>query len=596
ATPPAPSLLSPRPRTAPSAARPVHRRSRWPLVLLLVLVSGGAAAWAGSSRLRDYFHTADSLHLMTERPVREDLIVTVTEDGNVESASNIDIKCHVAGGSTILWIVPDGTVVNKGDVLVKLDSASIEDQINAQRIVLERAVAARIQAEKEFSAAKIGVQEYVEGTYLKEMQLIEAQITVAMENLRSAENSHQHTSRLARKGYVTPLQLDAQKFAVERAKLDLETAQVAKNVLEKFTRAKVLEDLESLRDTAEARMRSEQAACELEQSRLKRLMTQMEQCTITAPQDGMVVYANEMSSSRSGSSGVKIEEGAMVRDQQTILRVPDLAQMKVRTLVHESKVDTLAPGMRAEIIIQDRHFRGEVQSIANQPEPTSFFSSSVKEYATNVRIDGEPEGLKPGMTAEVEILVANVKNVLSVPVQAVVEQRGKFYAWVAKGDHVERRPVVIGVTNNTRIEVKDGLSEADDVVLNPRAVIPAAREDLVSEEHVDIAKKFGKSKAQAQVAAALSAAKGPTTTKSAPSKSAPTSKPAGPPSFSALDANHDGKITTDEMPERMRGFAGQMDANGDGGVDSKEFAAVQARMQQSRTGGAAPPAPSAPGR
>ncbi|HEX4129683.1 MAG TPA: efflux RND transporter periplasmic adaptor subunit [Pirellulales bacterium] len=550
---------------------------RWGRWLLAILVLGGLAgggAWGASHGLPGYFAAAEDKHVLTEHVSRGELVVTVVEDGNVESASNIDIKCHVAGGSTILWIVPDGTVVEKGDIIVKLDSATIEDLINAQRIVFERAVAVRIQAEKEYSAAKIAVQEYIEGTFVKELQTCAAQITIAMENLRSAENSLEHTSRLARKGYVTPLQLDAQKFAVERAKLDMETAQVAKNVLEKFTKVKMREDLETTRDTAEARMRSEQAACDLEQTRLKRLMTQMEQCTITAPQDGMVVYANEVGSSRSGSGAVKIEEGAGVRDQQTIVRVPDLQQMQVRALVHESKVDSLAPGMRAEIIIQDRRFHGEVKAIANQPEPTSFFSSSIKEYATYVRIDGEPAGLKPGMTAEVEILVADLKNVLSVPVQAVVEQHGKFYVWAKKGEQIERRPVVIGVTNNTNIEVKDGVAEGEDIVLNPRAVVPSAREDLIEQAQVDIARKFGSAKPRAQMAAKTTPA----------TKAAPTRSGGSPISFSSLDANRDGKISGDEMPERMRSFASQIDTNQDGGVDVKEFAALQSRLQNRGSG------------
>ena len=82
--------------------------------------------------------------------------------------------------------------------------------------------------------------------------------------------------------------------------------------------------------------------------------------------------------------------------------------------------------MRARIRILDRELQGAVSSIANQPEPTSFFSASVKEYGTIVKIDGQPEGLRPGMTAEVEILVAHLKDVLTLPVAAVVEQRGKY--------------------------------------------------------------------------------------------------------------------------------------------------------------------------
>ena len=569
-------LAAAEPLRAPRTSGGWKGRIVWLLVAIVVLAAG---AWGVKSLMQGLFSSAEQDHIVTHRLTRSELLVTVTEPGNVESAANIDVKAHVAGGSTILWIIADGTEVKKGDLLVRLESSALEDQINQQRIVYERAVASKITAEKEFSAAKIAVQEYIEGNYVKELQIVESQITVALENHRSSENSLEHTTRLARKGYVTPLQLDAQKFAVERAKLDLETARVAKTVLEKFAKVKMIEDLETKRDTNEARMRSEQAACDLEQARLKRLQAQLENCQIMAPQDGMVVYANESSSgSRGGGSSVKIEEGAGVRDQQTIVRLPDLSQMQVRVLVHESKVESLAPGMRAQIRIQDRVFQGEVKNIANQPEPTSFFSANVKEYATYVRLDGAPDNLKPGMTAEVEILAADLKSALAVPVQAVVEQGGKLYCWVHKNGHNERRPVLIGVTNTRDIEIKDGLAEGDLVVLNPRTVIPDARAEVEKDEKVDVTSKFGNHAPRAA---------GPIATMPTSEGSPPVEKKAGPgkgagqqPSFTQLDKNSDGKITEDEMPEQMRQYASRMDTNNDGGIDAKEFAAARARRAQ----------------
>ncbi len=117
------------------------------------------------------------------------------------------------------------------------------------------------------------MQEYNEGIYLQTLQQLEANVTVAKENLESARNSLQHTIRMHRKGYVTDLQRDAQAFAVQRSELDLQVAETAKDVLEKFTRAKTLVGLESTRDSSKAKMASEKAAFELEQARLERLQS-----------------------------------------------------------------------------------------------------------------------------------------------------------------------------------------------------------------------------------------------------------------------------------------------------------------------------------
>lgn len=593
------------------------RRGGWSKVLLAGVLLAAAAAGVYGYAYLNGGHGDSTGGMLTHVVQPADLLITVTEDGNLESANNVDIKCEVAGGSTILWIVKDGKLVEKGEVLARLDSSQLEDQINQQKINYEKARANLVQAEKDYNVAKIAVQEYLEGTYRKELQELEKQITIAMENLRSAENMLQHTQSMFRKGYVSPLQLETQQFSVERAKLDLATAQTAKEVLEKFTKVKTLQDLESKRDTAEARKNSERAAFELEESRLKRLLAQLEKTVIRAPQAGMVVYANDPMRGRMGSQSPQIEEGAMVREQQTIFRLPDLSQMQVKVTVHESKVDQIKPGMRARIRVQSQEFQGAVSSVANQPEPTMWFSSQVKEYATYVKIDGEAKELRPGMTAEVEILVAHLKNVLSVPVAAVVQQRGKDYCWVRKGNQVERRPLLLGASNDKFIEVKDGLAAGDEVLLNPRAVVAEARaeEPASQSPEVDVGKKFGAPAAESPGRDAGGASGGPAKGRGEPAGSrtpggpapgggpgfAPPGGPPAPgtgpgkggsgrgagrmPDLMALDTDGDGKISRQEAPERMHAFFDMVDANKDGFLDKAEIAAMRSRFQRAKSGG-----------
>jgi RND family efflux transporter MFP subunit len=462
------------------------------LLLLVVLVGLLAAAVWGSGQYLSRLTSQSRKVMLTHVVSRGELLVTVTEDGNLESASNVDIKCQVAGGSSILWIVRDGSQVKAGDKLVELDSSTLEETINQQRIAYEKARSTKIQAEKTFEVAKLAVREYLEGTYKKALQDAETLITISLENLRSAQNSLEHAERMFRKGYVSNLELEGQRFAVERAQLELDSARTAKDVLTDFTKVKTLQDLESQRDTAEATMKSELAAFDLEESRLKRLESQLAQCTITAPADGMVVYANERGG-RFGQEQSAIEEGAAVRERQTILKLPDLSNMQVKVNVHESKVEQLNAGMRARIRILERELTGTVTSIANQPEATGWFSANVKEYATLVRIDGAPENLRPGMTAEVEILVAHLQNVLTLPVAAVVELRGQYFCWVRDGEEVEKRSLVLGLSNDQYIEVKDGVSERDEVLLNPRAVVAEARAATseTKEGEVNVSERFG---------------------------------------------------------------------------------------------------------
>lgn len=555
---------------------------------------------------------------LTHTVARSRLLVTVVAAGNIESSKNLEVKCQVAGGSSILWIVPDGTEVKEGEVLVKLDHSAIEDQLNAQKIALGKAEASMIQAQENFAAAEIAVREYAEGTYVKELQLSEANINIAQENLRSSENLLDHTRKMARKGFTTALQVEADEFAVERSKLELESAKTAKDVLVKFTKAKMLKELEAKREAAAALVKSEQAAYELEQSKLQRLERQLSNCEIKAPQNGIVIYANDAGSGRgfSSSSGVKIEEGASVRESQTILRLPDLSNMQVKMTVHETKVERLRVGMPAIVKISDREFQGQIISIANQPEPASWMNANLKEYATIVKILGEADGLKPAMTAEVEVLVADLPDVLTVPVSCVVEQGGKFNVWVVTGpNRFERRTLVLGMTNDRVFEVKDGVKEGDVVLLNPRAVVEEARkeEPRPGATDSDPSKKFGAAAIKSGNGNQSNIARnGQNDSKSTASKDAsPTdqrgsaaAKSSGgfkPPTVADImkqDKDGDGKISKDEADERMKQRWDQNDANGDGFVDRQEAKAIADRIaefirQRQRDGDGAPP--SAPG-
>lgn len=573
---------------------------KWGLRAGLALLLVGLVT-AGFATLRANLGAASNGSLQTYVVKRGGMLVTITEDGNLESADNLDIKCEVAGGSTILWIIEDGKEVAQGAEIVRLDSAQLEEQINQQRIAYEKARATHIQAEKDYEVAKIAVQEYLEGTYRQQLQDLEANITIALANLGSAENSLQYTERMFRKGYVSPLQLETQKFAVERAKLDLASAKTAKDVLERFTKAKTLQGLESQRDTAEAKKNAEKAAFDLEEGKLKRLEGYLKKCVIRAPKAGMVVYANEQSRGRFGpQQGVDIKEGAQVREQQTILRLPDLTKMQVKVAVHESKVERIRPRMRARIRIQDKDFQGTVTSVASQPEPTSFFSAAVKEYATTVKIDGEPRDLRPGMTAEVEILVATLDNVLSVPVAAVFEQGGQTFCCVKRGNKIEPRRVLLGMSNNDFVQImpasgegeaKVGLEEGEEVVLNPRAFVKETGEAEREKPAVDVQKRFGT--ASPEPAASPPGADRPGAGPRPAGPAMPAERPdgkGGPPGDRGktpsktfdpmrLDANGDGKITRDELPGPMAEAFDQIDTDKSGDLSVAEMRSWFTKMR-----------------
>ena len=580
------------------------RRGSAAVYIVIAVAVLAILAFIFKDKISPFSSAKDTKSMMIEKVTKGDLLVTVTEDGTLESAANVEVKCEVAGGSSILWIIPDGTYVKAGDKIVELDASALEDQIIAQQNLLETAKASKIQAENDYSVAKISVKEYEEGTFKQELQAAETQETIALENLRNAQNSLEHSQKMFRKGYLSKLELESQEFAVKRSQLELDSANSAKDVLIKYTKAKMLEDFQSKVATAEAKQNSARRSYELEENKLKKLVSQKENCVITAPQKGMVVYAN--SKSRWGQQTATIEEGASVRERQAIIKLPDLTRMQVNVKVHESKVEMLEVGLRASIKVQGQDLQGTVQFVANQPEQGSMMAAKVQEYSTIVAIDGEQTGLKPGMTAEAQILVTHQQDVLKVPVAAIVERNGKYLAWVSSGGRgePEERTLKIGATDDNFVVVTEGLSEGEDVVLNPRAVIEAARGDgdEATGDSKDNVSRFGDTSKAPKV--------DPTKRAEQKKSSRPPGEAGkgGPPKGSAskggsgggfdpaelfkrMDADGNGKLEGAEINDGMKSRVGSMDTDKDGAISKKEWTDLMSKMGGrggSRPGGGRP--------
>src|SRR5262249_40960984 len=115
----------------------------------------------------------------------------------------------------------------------------------------------------------------------------------------------------------------------------------------------------------------------------------------------------------------------------------------------------------------DQQLNGVVTEVAPLPDAGNFFSSDIKVYTTRVRILNPTEGLRPGMTAEVKIMVDQLENVLSVPVQAILQYNSKDHVTKKVGDRYDRVEVTVGASNDRFVQVTKGLADGDVVVLNP---------------------------------------------------------------------------------------------------------------------------------
>ncbi len=397
----------------------------------------------------------------------------IVERGDIDSSSNVDVRSEVRlrnqnGGIAILEIVPEGSNVKPGDFLVRLDDSALQFEMVQQQISVKTSEAMVVQAQTAVETAQLTLEEYESGTFKQEVEELEALALVAEENQRRAEEYLHYSERLAAKGYVTNIQLDADRFAVQKAKKDSEVAQTKLDVLTNFTKEKTLKRLNADILAAQAKLRTTRESHQIELDRLKSIEDQVAKCRISAPVNGQVVYAND----NGRSSEPLIEEGRLVRERQTIIRLPDPKKMQVVAKVNESHIDLIKPGQTVAIRIDALPgvtLTGAVRKVAEYPLPTSSFTAHIKNYATEIEIHEPPSDLRPGMTAEVAILVEQLPQALQVPVQAVIERAGRFYCVLAMDDEeLAAREVNIGASNDKFVVIESGLVESDRVCITPQ--------------------------------------------------------------------------------------------------------------------------------
>jgi hypothetical protein len=206
----------------------------------------------------------------------------------------------------------------------------------------------------------------------------------------------------------------------------------------------------------------------LNEQKLNRDRMNLTNTIISAPQDGLVVYAI---SEGHFSSESLIEGGATVRNRQELIKLPDLSRMKVVIKVHESHINMIRPGLPAYVVLDsapDQRFAAVVEKVAPLPNTQDRWANpNLKVYNTDVYLTDPIPNVKPGVSAKAEIIITNIADTLSVPIQTVTTYKGMQVVYTVNGAKPEPKPVETGMYNTKFIEITQGLKEGDRVLLSP---------------------------------------------------------------------------------------------------------------------------------
>jgi HlyD family secretion protein len=409
----------------------------------------------------------------------------VTASGVTQSSRQTVVKCQLenlrvrtsrgraftgGGASTILDIVPNGTTVKKGDVLCRLDASDYREVEQAQTLRVLQHHAEMVQTELALQSAEIALSEYRDGLLPQEILGIQGRITLAESGMKAASDRLAWSERMAAKGYASRAHVANDRQVLMTSTLRMRQAEMELDTYRRFNAQKNLVALQA--EVQKARKWAIHEAGDFDKSKvqLAYYRTLIDRCTIRAPHDGFVIYAN--GSFRDEDERLRIEPGASVRQGQELFYFPDLTKMEVVALLNETVVARVRDGMPARVRFEGSPevvWKGRVESVESLPRKSLY--NEVANYPCRITLESMPTGLLPAMSAEVEVQVGRCHDVLAIPGGAVSLDDDRNICYVIGPSGLERREITPGGSTPDLIEVADGLKEGESVVLNPTRVL-----------------------------------------------------------------------------------------------------------------------------
>jgi HlyD family secretion protein len=427
--------------------------------------------------------------------------------GELEAKNRIEIRNRMNGRATIVEIIPEGTTVEQGDLLVRLDSDAIKDEIASEELALDEAKAQLLAAETaleiqqsendsrlrkadlQVELSMLSLKQWQEGDLVKMLKDQKLAIEQAERQVERLKAKTVKNEDLLKKQFISKDQYDLDNIALIDAQATLAKAVLTSEVYEKYQKPR--DEKQKISDLAEAKaeldrvvqeneinlnsrqatMSNRQRQAERRQQRLDEYRQQLEYSTVLAPSPGLVVYGSTVQKDgwRMSSEG-PLQIGRQVGPNDLLIVLPDTEQMVAKVKVHESLAGKIHSGLEAMISVEavGRHdFRGTVESVGVMAEGGGWRDPNLREYSVRITLNQDQEtlGLKPSMRAEARILLGKVEDVIHVPIQAVFIDGPVTFVYKPRGAKFARLPVRLGQRSDTRAEITSGLEPGDLVLL-----------------------------------------------------------------------------------------------------------------------------------
>lgn len=356
----------------------------------------------------------------------------VTASGELSAKNSVNILGPKSMQQVGIWettisdIIAEGTVVEKGDYVARLDDSQLGQNI----------------------------QQKSNDLTISQARYEEAKLDTAME-LRKARE-----------------EMDNQLFAMEKQKLVLENSEfeppaVIKEKQMELDRAEkkyyqTLDNYELQKQKAVAKIKAAEAEMNDDMRKLQFFQQVSSDFVIKAPEPGMLIYKRDW-------RGNKIGQGGRVAAfDPTVATLPDLSTMISKTYINEVDINTVGAGQTVDIGLDafpDKKLTGTVIDVANMGQQRP--NSDSKVFQVIVEIHESDTTLRPGMSTSNKIVAQVIEEALFIPVEAVHSQGDSItYVLVKEGLNITKKEVLLGLSNSDEVIIKEGLLEGESIYLS----------------------------------------------------------------------------------------------------------------------------------
>lgn len=357
--------------------------------------------------------------------------VTITSSGELQAQNSTSITAPEnmrqfrVNNVPILNLVPEGTVVKKGEFVAELDRSSLSNTLQDAQLSLEE----------------------------EETQLEQARLDSTL-TLSEARNNIVDLQYAAEQAQLVVEQSQYESPAIQRqAQIEHEQAQLRLKQARENYKTQVKQ--------AEANVRRRQTEVQEERNDVQRIREILDQFTIYAPENGMVIY-------KRNRDGSKVKEGSSISAwDPTVAELPDFSVMESLTYINEVDIQKVRTGQRVDIgldAMPEKQLTGQVTSVANIGEQRP--NSNSKVFQVTIRVNEADSTLRPSMTTSNTIHISSVDSALYVALETIHTYNDVDIVYKREGQSAVMQQIVMGIMNENDVVIHEGVDMSDQLYLS----------------------------------------------------------------------------------------------------------------------------------